>query len=210
MDYLLAHQNWPFTLAFILVIALGLFELISMLVGLSLLSALDDLLPINIDADASSGADGITRILGWLCLGRLPLLVWLVLVLTSFAIFGLTINYLSLSFMFHFFPEHYALISAAILTLFSCRYVGGALAKKMPKNETSAISHSELAGSVGTITVGRATQETPAEAMIKDAFTQKHYVRVMPDTAGEQFEQGTQIVLLRRKNNIWFAARLTK
>ncbi|MBE8167296.1 MAG: YqiJ family protein [Shewanella sp.] len=208
MDFVLAHQNWPFTLAFILVIGLGLFELISMLVGLSLLSALDDLLPIDINADTSTGVDGVTGILGWLCLGRLPLLIWLVLVLTSFAITGLTINYLSLCFMFHYFPEPYALVAATVLTLFSCRYLGAALARKLPKNESSAINHDELAGSVGTITVGRATQTNPAEAVIKDAFTQKHYVRVVPNTAEEHFEQGTKIVLLRRENNIWFAARL--
>ena len=205
LTFLLAHENWPFAFAFAFVIGLGMFEILAMLLGLSLLSTIDDILPTDIDTDG--GAAGITGILGWLCLGRLPLLIWLVLTLTTFSIIGFAGNYTSLSVLHHYQPTWVMTLVSAVLTIISIHFTGHWLANLLPKNETSAVNRDDLAGSVGSITVGTATYDNPAEAVIKDAFLQKHYVRVIPDSPKETFTQGTSIILLRRQDNIWLAAR---
>ncbi|RYV03557.1 hypothetical protein SOPP22_04680 [Shewanella sp. OPT22] len=209
LTFLLAHENWPFAFAFAFVIALGIFEILAMLLGLSLLSTIDDILPTEIDADidSSGAASGITGLLGWLCLGRLPLLIWLVLTLTTFSILGFIGSYLSIYVFEHYQPIWMVTSLAAGITIISIHYTGNWLANLLPKNETSAINRDDLAGSVGNITLGIATHETPAEAVIKDAFLQKHYVRVIPDSPRDTFTQGTSIILLRRQDNLWLAAR---
>lgn len=86
IEFLLADFNTGFAIALGMVIALAFLEGLGMLIGLSLMSLLDQISPIEFDleVDAEFSHGGLTPILGWLCLNRLPLLIWLVLFLTCF------------------------------------------------------------------------------------------------------------------------------
>lgn len=209
LAFLMAEANLPFGISFILVIALGLIEAVSMFAGLSLLNMLDDLIPIDLDYDADVADGGATGLLGWLCLDRLPLLIWIVLVLTSFSIAGYSVNFIYASFSSLLLVQLVSVPLALILTLFSCRYLGAWLGRILPKNESSAVSIDELSGLLGTITVGRATKGNPAEAMVKDKYNQKHYVRVEPEFEEDEFQTGTQVVLLVRLGRVWSATKFT-
>ncbi|QYJ94712.1 YqiJ family protein [Shewanella spartinae] len=202
MDFLLLTDNLPYSLALALVILLGLVEGFSMVFGLSLFGLLDDLTPMEVDADVDTGVSGVTGVAGWLCLDRLPLLIWLVLALTSFAIAGFAINYLAISFH-GALPAPLSIPLAIVLGAFSCRILGARLANLLPKNETSAVSVDELSGLVGVVTLGCARKGFPSEAVVKDTYQQKHYVLVEPELAGEAFSQGTSVVLLNRNGQVW-------
>lgn len=206
MDFLLLSNNVPFTVAIAFVALLGAVEALSMLIGLSLLGLLDDLSPIDYDADLDS-ASGVTGVVGWLCLDRLPLLIWLVLLLTSFAVAGLSVNYIGLVLGMTL-PMLISVALALLLSAISCRTLGHGLAKLLPKNESSAVSVDALIGSVGVITLGCARQGLPSEAVIIDSYQQKHYVLVEPERANETFPKGTQVVLLNRIGKVWSAAQL--
>lgn len=95
--FLVEQPNLPYTIAFACVLALGVFEVFALFIGLSMLSALDQWVPADVEYDADVGAGGLTGIAGWLCLNRLPLLIWFVLALTSFAIAGYIVNFISVS-----------------------------------------------------------------------------------------------------------------
>ncbi len=207
MEFLLLPSNLPFTSALALVALFGVIELLSMLAGLSLLNLFDDLFAFDADADTEIGATGITGVAGWLCLNRLPLLIWLVLLLTSFSISGFTVTYVTL-IIIGTTSLWMSSALALILSILSCRYLGAGLAKLLPKNETSAVSIDDLAGTVAMITLGRAKKGMPSEAVVEDKFKQKHYVMVEPEESDNTFEKGTKVVLLQRNNSIWQAARL--
>jgi hypothetical protein len=209
-DFLVAQANVPFSIALGIVVMLGLFEVIAMIVGLSLFSALENWLSldVDIDVDTSVSATGITGLLGWLCLSRLPLLIWLVLALSSFAITGYMLNFFSLKISAQMLPHIITVPLALLLTLFSSHYLGNAVANLLPKNETSAVSVDSLSGCVGTITQGRAIKNMPTEALVRDAFGQKHYVLVEPEDTGTEFVRGVEVVLLTHKGKIWTAARI--
>lgn len=96
VDFLFAHANLPFSLALSFVLLLGLFEALSLILGYSLVGAMDNWSPIDVDIDTDGSASGFTGVSGWLCLNRLPLLIWFVLVLVSFAIGGYSSNFVSL------------------------------------------------------------------------------------------------------------------
>ncbi len=210
LEFLTAQANFPFAIGFILVVALGLIELLAMFAGLSLLNALDDLIPLDLDYDADVAEGGATGLLGWLCLDRLPLLIWFVLAVTSFAIAGYSVNFVYAYMAADFLPQFLSLPLAIIFSLFACRYVGAWLASVLPKNESSAVSVNELGGRMGTITVGCAQKGKPAEAMVRDDFNQKHYVMVEPEIEQEEFPTGTQVVLLTRTDRVWSAAKFTQ
>ncbi len=203
--FLLAQENWPFTFAIAFVLALGVFELLAVLLGLSLLNTIDDILPAKTDVDFRQHTAGY--ILNWLCLGKLPLLIWLALALTSFAILGYAINHLSLLWIYHFQPLWRVVSYSALLTIFSIHFTGNWLARLLPQHTTDTVDRDDLAGSVGRITIGTATCDSPAKALVKDAFLQRHYVTVIPDSPKETLTQGTSIILLCRKDGLWLAAR---
>ena len=206
MDFLLLSDNLPFSLAIAFVVLLGMFEGISMVLGLSLLGLLDDLSPIDVDSDFETGATGVTGVVGWLCLDRLPLLIWLVLMLTSFAIAGFSINYIAL-LTYASLPAMISVPLALLFTGLSCRFLGAKLALILPKNESSAVSVDELSGSIGVITVGCARHGFPSEAAVRDNFNQKHYVLVEPESEAFEFPKGTKVVLLQRRGKIWSATK---
>lgn len=205
LEFLFSQANLPFSLSLSFVLLMGIFEAVSLIVGYSLVGALDDWAPIDVDSDISTS--GFTGVSGWLCLNRLPLLIWFVLVLVSFSLVGYTSNFLSLLLTEQALPQVISLPIALIFTAMSCRYLGASLAKILPKNESSAVSIDTLSGSVGTVTLGCAIKGNPSEAMVKDQYKQKHYVLVEPEMDGVEFSTGTQVVLLKREGTVWSAAK---
>ena len=133
--FLVEQPNLPYTIAFACVLALGVFEVFALFIGLSMLSALDQWVPADVEYDADVGAGGLTGIAGWLCLNRLPLLIWFVLALTSFAIAGYIVNFISVSLAGFLLPQLFTLPIAIVASAFSCRYFGRVLADHLPKNE---------------------------------------------------------------------------
>jgi hypothetical protein len=205
--FLVEQPNLPYTIAFACVLALGVFEALALLIGLSMLSALDQWVPTDVDYDADASVGGLTGIAGWLCLNRLPLLIWFVLALTSFAVTGYLTNFISLSVAGMLLPQLFTLPIAIVGSAFACRYLGRVLADLLPKNESTAISLDDLSGYVGTITLGCAMKGMPSEAVVRDKHQQKHYVLVEPEISGVEFASGTQVVLLRREGRVWSATR---
>jgi hypothetical protein len=205
--FLVEQPNLPYTIAFACVLALGVFEALALLIGLSMLSALDQWVPTDVDYDADASVGGLTGIAGWLCLNRLPLLIWFVLALTSFAVTGYLTNFISLSVAGMLLPQLFTLPIAIVGSAFACRYLGRVLAEHLPKNESTAISLDDLSGYVGTITLGCAMKGMPSEAVVRDKHQQKHYVLVEPEISGVEFASGTQVVLLRREGRVWSATR---
>ena len=212
IEFLLADINIGFAIALCSVLALAILEGVGMLIGLSMLNLLDHLSPIDldIDVDADLPMTGLTPLLGWLCLNRLPLLIWLVLFLTSFGITGYTLNYILLNSFTVNLPEFLTYGLSLFLSLYITHHIGLPLSRLLPKNESSAISNNSFNGLIATITIGTAKQGSPAEASLTDSYNQKHYVLVTPDSDDEEFSQGQQIVLVEKKETFWLAIKFNQ
>ena len=72
MSLFLAPQSWPFLLALMLLIALAVIEGLALLLGFSLSGWLDDLIP---DPSAGGGGEFFDSWLGWLHVGKVPVLI---------------------------------------------------------------------------------------------------------------------------------------
>lgn len=212
IEFLLADFNTGFAIAIGFVIALALLEGIGMLIGLSLMGLLDQISPIelDLDVDAEFTDTGLTPLLGWLCLNKLPLLIWLVLFLTSFSIAGYCINYIIINALNSLAPPILVYILASFAALFLTRFLGIPLGRVLPKSESSAVSNNSFKGLIAKITIGTAQINSPAEAILLDKYNQKHYVMVSPDDEKEIFTQGEEVVLVEKKDNIWLAVKFTQ
>lgn len=199
MELILAPESAPFTTAIIFVILLGTIEAITLLIGASLSGLFDHLAALHLDVDADSG-------LGWLHLGKVPLLVLLVLFLTAFAMVGFTCNALTHSFLGSY-PSPILSSSVAFLSaLLAVRVCGAALARIIPSDETSAVSLATLVGHVAIIINGTARKNYPAQARVTTEKGQTFYIRVEPESATEQFVLNDSVLLVKQISGTRFLA----
>jgi hypothetical protein len=206
IEFVFAQNNWMYSAALGVVLALFIIELLGMLLGVSLFNFVDDFTPVNFDADADASV-GISPALSWLSLDRLPLMVWFLLFLTLFGIFGFVLNLLALKLSGATFDGFVSVPLSLALGLIMTGRIGGILARLLPKNESSAANESDFEGLVARITLGTAKPNSPAEAKCIDHFNQAHYVMVEPIENTESFTQNEKVILIKKGENAWLATR---
>lgn len=223
-EFVLDAGNRPFAIALGVMLGIALLEGTMTLLGAGLSDAIDSLLP-ETDADMDmdigpdvgdvngSGADfgdssfdhdgvgspsALSRLLGWLCVGRVPILVLLVAFLTMFGLTGLIVQSIAHGIFGALLPASLASIPAFIIAVPSVRVIGTGLAKLVPKDETSAVSSDTFVGRIATITIGTARKGEPAQAKLTDQHGQAHYIMVEPDADGVTFESGTSVLIIEQ------------
>jgi len=231
-DFLLSEGNLPFAVALGLMLAIAVLEGTMTLLGAGMSEAIDSLLPeslgdvdldIEADLDIDGAVDGtgldfgdanitnpgieatsaLSRVLGWFCIGKVPVLILLVAFLTVFGLSGLIIQSIVSQITGILLPGSLASIPALMIGIPCVRYIGLGLSKLIPKDETSAVSSDSFVGRIAKITLGVAEKGHPAQAKLKDQHGQTHYVMVEPDIADEQISAGVDVLLVARKGNIF-------
>ncbi|CAB1058502.1 FIG00849341: hypothetical protein [Olavius sp. associated proteobacterium Delta 1] len=216
INFLLAGQNMPFTVALTVMLIIAFLEGVSTLLGAGIFSFIDSLLPeLDIDADVDADIDSpdfessglFSRLFSWLRIGEVPAIMLLVIFLTAFGLIGLGLQSFAQKTLGSLLPGSFASIPAVLLGFPIVRLLGGILGKIMPKDETEAVAETSFIGRIAVITLGNASPGKPAEAKLSDQFGQAHYVMVEPDEPDERFESGTQVVLVSQQGAIFKAIR---
>jgi hypothetical protein len=144
--------------------------------------------------------------LGWLHVGKVPLLVLLVILLTTFALIGFALNIASHTFL-GVYPHPLLSSGLALMgALPTVSLLGGLIARLIPKEESSAVSLSSLVGHVATVVNGTAKPGYPAQARVKTEQGQTFYVHVEPDSDAQQFNAGDAVLLVRQISGARFIA----
>ena len=191
LEIIAAPANLPFSVALLVMLMIGAVEALGL--GASAVH-------LDIHADVDGGGD----LLGWLGIGRVPLLMLLVVFLALFGLAGLALQQFAgpLSLWI-------AVPAAAAAALPLTGLGARGLARIMPGDETTAVGLDELVGRRGTITIGTARRGSPAQARVSDVHGQVHYVMVEPYDDDHSFGQGDTVRLDRRDGNIFIAVPRT-
>jgi hypothetical protein len=201
MSAYFAPELWPFVFATVLMVVVFVLEGRALLVGHSASHWLDSSMS-HVDH-----AEGFANsVLGWLHVGKIPVLASLVVFLTSFAVVGFAVQFAAGSIIGRFLPAVIAGLIAFFAALPVVRVVAGWLAAVLPKDETRAVSDASLVGRVATIGTGTAALGRPAQARLNDEHGTTHYVMVEPEEPAERFEQGASVLLVRRLSGRRFQA----
>lgn len=192
MSLFTAAENLPFGVGFALIVAIALLEGFGMLVSLSPSNWIDDWLP---EVDGDSGLD---RVLGWLHVGKVPALVLLLLFLLGYTLFGYSLQMVAKGLFGGYLPAALAAVLAVPSGLATVRGLGSLIAHIVPRDETSVVSEQTLLGRVGVIVGGVARRGLAAQARVKDGHGRTHYMMVEPDLDEEVFEEGTQVLIVRK------------
>ncbi len=216
LDFLLADANVPFAVALVLMLFIGLLEGTASLFGAGFSHVLDSLVPdVDIGVDVDVAPDGLgsqsalSKLLGWLRVGKVPVLILLVVFLTTFGLIGYIGQYLIRGVAGFYLPATLASVGALAASIPVLRLSTSVLERILPRDETSAVSHDTFIGRTAVITLGTARRGTPAQARLRDRHGQTHYVMVEPDS-DEDFPTGTVVLLVKRDSAIFQAIRNTK
>ena len=197
MSAFLAPENSPFLIASVVLLAIAAVEGLGLVIGASASHWLDNLLHSPTDGMAESW-------LGWLHVGRVPLLALIVVFLAAFALAGFTVNIVVSSLFGGYLPAVFGAPLALVAALPVVRFVASALARIMPKEETSAVSIDSLVGRIATVVSGVARQGYPAQARVTSDYGQTLYVMVEPDNAQSSFASGEPVLLVKRLSGTRF------
>lgn len=220
-DFLLDAAFAPFTFALALLVGLLGLEVVALLLGGSLMGGdsdadLDapvggemegaeltglDLGDLDLDALELEGAEAPTTsgggVLGWLGIGKVPLLIWLAAWLMAFGLAGIGGQMVLREAFAVALPAGLAAIPAALLAFWFARGFGSVFARLLPKNETQALSETALGRRRGVVTQGTAARGRPAEVRVRDGYGNAHYLRAEPLNDQEQIASGTEVLVIR-------------
>lgn len=194
---LLAAHNLPFLIAFgaLAVIAVlqltGVSEVVE---GAGEFEAPDGL-------EVGGFDEALTTLLG---LGRVPLLIWLAMLLFIFGTVGV-IGQAVLA----------GVLGAPLSAGFAALLAGGAalplnsiavrpLAAIMPRDETTAIALDDLVRRDAEIQIGTARGGSPARAKVIDRHGQTHFVMVEPHDQTIELNAGDTVLLVRREGQTFY------
>lgn len=192
MSLFTAPETLPFGVSLALIVGITVLEGLGMMLSLSPSHVLDDLLP---DVHGDSGLD---RVLGWLHLGRVPSLVLLVLFLTGYTLFGYALQIVVHGLSGYYLPAWVAGLLAVPSGMVTVRGLGALIVHIIPRDETSAVSELSLVGRAGVVSAGAARRGLAAQARVRDSHGRTHYLMVEPDLEDEVFDEGTQVLIVRK------------
>ena len=203
-------SNIFFSVSLSLMLLLGVTEFLLLLVGTSSQGFLDQFVPDQLaevnhpDLDITAQQSIWVQLLDWLYLGRVPVLIWLIIFLTVYALTGFVVQSIFFQFTEHFFPVWIIAPACIFLCMPIVRLSVALIGKILPKDETTAIYSHELIGLKAEIILGEARLNYPAQAKVKDQHGQTHYILVEPEIEAH-FKQG-QVVILTHKTANGFQA----
>jgi hypothetical protein len=199
MEFFVAPASLPFTAAILLVLIMGLVEGVAVYFGFGFSEWLNVFAPEGIEGAADSW-------LGWLHVGKAPLLVLLVILLTAFSIIGFTLNALAHD-LIGIYPTSFLSVPIAFIgALPVVRILGAAIARLIPKDETSAVSLDTLVGHVAVVMNGTARVNYPAQAKVKNGQGQIFYVHVEPENEDNSLNTGDSVLLIKQISGTRFLA----
>jgi hypothetical protein len=218
IEWFTAPGSTPFTVALLVMLGLTVVELVSLLTGVSLNDAVDELVISHVDlqtaGDAPTGlevtsaddASVMGRFLAWLYVGTVPVLMVFIVLLTAFGLIGLIAQSVLRAVTGAALPSVVAAPIVGVACLPIVRACTGALARLLPRDESSAVDASTFVGRTAVVTGGEARAGMPAQARLTDQFGTTHYVLVEPEDAEDSFPTGSLVLLLRQTAGGRFSA----
>jgi hypothetical protein len=202
VNLFIAPETLPFGVAFGILIGLAVVEGIGAFAG-SVSTLLENLLPHK-DLDGDGMIDGP---LGWLHVGKVPLLVLLILFLFGFALCGYVVQGFARGILGGYLPAWLAATPAFFVGLTTVRGLGALIAHIVPRDETSAVSEQTLIGRAGIVMTGTARQGFAAQVRVRDANGRAHYLMVEPDLSDEEFSEGTAVLIVKKLGAVYRAIK---
>lgn len=208
MEFLLAPETRPFTVAALIVVGLVGVEVIALLIGFSVSEWVDGHasgLHADGHGDASADAHGsFGSLLDWLNTGRVPLLVLIMLALGGFAVTGFVLEAIARA-LWTPLPALVAVPAALAVTVPFVRAGSRAIARVVPRDETYAVDVADFVGCTAEVTVGPLDQGLPGRVRVRDVHGNWHVERARAAKGQTPMAVGATVLLVDRDGATFLA-----
>ncbi|MEP0189520.1 MAG: OB-fold-containig protein [Erythrobacter sp.] len=202
--------NLPFAIALMVLLFISVLQIVG--IG-DFFDGGDADIDLDFDADGLS-ADGLGTgggllegAFSLLGLGRMPFLIWLMMLIALYAIIGLAGQQAAISLLGD--PLHTGL--ASLLAGAAAVPANGALsrpiARLLPKDETTAVTLDSLVRRDAEVQIGTARKGSPARTKVVDRFGHPHFVMVEPHDPHAALTEGETVLLVRREGETFYAVQ---
>lgn len=211
-DIVLLPESSAFTISIQIVLILFVVEIIDLVfIGGILGTAMDNLIDFDLDADVDSDFDTdldadldadlepsfAHRLLSWLYVGKVPIMVLTIILLTSFGLIGWALQYGVYMILGGPLPSLIAVFASLFIGLIATHYIAMPLARFMPSDESYAVDANLLVGLTAKITQGTARRDLSARAVVSTENGTMN-VQVIPAEEGVSYPRGTRVVLQKK------------
>ena len=198
-DILLAPDVRPFAVAAAIMLTLGIIELLTSLVGLSIGELVGK--DIALEGDSHNILGGAFL---WINSGRLPLLILLVLALGVFSIEGFLLQGIAHT-VGTTVPVSIAALAATAGSIPVIRTASRGIARIIPRDETYAVSDADFVGKVAVVAIGPLDQGLPGRVRLKDVFGNWHSVPARASPDSNSLPVGASVLLVDRDTKSFIA-----
>lgn len=205
MTLILAEATRPFAVAIGVVMALALLEAVFLIAGHALSGLIDNILHHDIGAPDHVDGSGLDKALSFFGIGKVPVLVVLIVLLTLFGLAGFILQAAVHGATGSYLPALIAVVPAALAGGYATRSVALAIGRIMPNLETSAVSRDSFVGRTAVVTLGDAAVGSPGQAKLRDQHAQVHYLLIEPDQPGERLTTGQTVLIVGQRRHIFLA-----
>ncbi len=197
--------NLPFAIAILVLLIISVLQIVG--IG-DLFDGGDADMDLDFDADGlGSGGGMLEGAFSLLGLGRMPFLIWLMMLIASFAVIGLAGQQAAIALLGD--PLNTGI--AGLLAGAAAVPVNGALSRPigrlLPQDETTAVPLDALVRREGTVQIGTARQGSPARTKVIDPFGHPHFVMVEPHDPHVELTEGDTVLLVRREGETFYAVQ---
>lgn len=202
---LLEPHNLPFAIAIMLLLFIAAAQALG--IGDVLEGAEADV-DFDLDVDAPDGLSAggfLDGVMGLLGLGRVPFLIWLVVLLFLFAAIGVAGQQIAIGVLGSPFNMVIAALGAGAAALPLNGLLTRPLARLLPQDETTAVDLRSLVRREAEIQVGTARRGSPARAKVIDGHGHPHFVMVEPHDPDAALVEGETVLLVRREGETFYA-----
>lgn len=201
LTFLFCHNNLPYLACLVVVALLAIFELMARVAGGSFIPLLDA--PQEQELKQAVSRHSFS---GWLCIDRMSSLLWFAMGLSLFSLLGFAVNAIAYLHIGDTLPQSISLWLVFPMTGLGCHWLGQ-LGYWQSLTPLEREDEQDFSGSVAVLTLGKAEQGMPAEALVRDRNNQHHYILVEPMQGEPELLPGTSVMLLGRHKMIWQATR---
>jgi hypothetical protein len=202
-SFFFADPNAPFLVALVVTLAIAAIETLSLVMGLGLADLVDDLMP-SFDADTPEVESSVcTDALGWLNVGKVPLLVLLLLFLGCFTVVGYGFQLFMIGSLGILLPAIVAGPLALIPALPATRLVSRTIAKILPREETYAVGDEDMVGRLAAVSLGPVTRRRHGKAKVTDAHGNIHFVRIRAAEKAKSYQINQEVLLVSHERGLF-------
>lgn len=133
----------------------------------------------------------------WLGIGKVPLAIWIAALLAGFGASGHVLQATAEAFIGRPLPVALAALPALYAGIWLAKTFGSAVARVIPKSESTALMRRQLSRKRGVVSQGTARRGAQAEVRLTDRHGNLHYIRAEPLVDSDEIAQGTEVLVLR-------------